>query len=132
MRRLGADREHHRPVRRSQLAQERLRSLAGDLFEGVDLERLRGMQRAFLTMALGGAKAYEGRDLRAAHAPLVARGLSDVHFDRFMKALRETLQEMGVGDEAMIDVLTVLEGTRSNVLGLGAPAGASPARHPPG
>ncbi len=87
-------------------------------FEGVDIERLRGMQRAFLSMALGGEVEYAGRDLAAAHAGLVAKGLNDTHFDRVMTYLRQTLEELGVGEDLMIDVLTVAERTRRDVLGL--------------
>jgi two-component system chemotaxis sensor kinase CheA len=99
-------------------------------FQGVDIERLRGMQRAFLTMALGGENAYSGRDLRSAHAHLVAKGLNDNHFDRVMSALRQTLQELGVGEDLMIEVLTIAERTRKDVLGIGAPAQAAPAAAP--
>jgi two-component system chemotaxis sensor kinase CheA len=90
-------------------------------FEGVDIERLRGMQRAFLAMALGGGGEYTGRDLTTAHAGLVAKGLNDTHFDRVMTYLRQTLEELGVGEDLMIDVLTVAERTRRDVLGLNAP-----------
>ena len=63
------------------------------------MDRLRGMQKAFLTMALGGEDAYTGRDLTSAHAGLVERGLNDSHFDRFMKCLRQTLEELDIGEE---------------------------------
>ncbi len=96
------------------LADERL----APFFEGADLGRLRAMQQAFLTMALGGDQAYEGRNLREAHASLVARGLNDGHFDRVMTALRQTLEDLGADEDLMIDVLTVAESTRSEVLGL--------------
>jgi two-component system chemotaxis sensor kinase CheA len=78
------------------------------------------MQKTFLTMAFGGEDAYAGRDLASAHAGLVEKGLNDSHFDRVMKCLRQTLEELGVGEDLMIDVLTVAERTRSDVLGLNA------------
>ena len=95
-------------------------------FEGVDLDRLRNMQKTFLTMAFGGEDAYAGRDLASAHAGLVEKGLNDSHFDRVMKCLRQTLEELGVGEDLMIDVLTVAERTRPDVLGLNV-GNASPA-----
>jgi two-component system chemotaxis sensor kinase CheA len=84
-------------------------------FEGVDLDRLRNMQKTFLTMAFGGEDAYAGRDLASAHAGLVEKGLNDSHFDRVMECLRQTLEELGVGEDLMIDVLTVAERTRPDV-----------------
>ena len=87
-------------------------------FEGVDMDRLRTMLKAFLTMAFGGEDAYSGRDLTSAHAGLIKQGLNDSHFDRAMKCLRQTLEELDVGEDLMFDVLTVAERTRSDVLGL--------------
>ena len=52
-----------------------------EFFDGVDMERQAAKQKAFLTMVLGGPVAYTGKDMRAAHAHLVTRGLSDAHFD---------------------------------------------------
>ena len=51
-------------------------------FDGIDMDRQRGMQRDFMSMAFGGPSNYTGRDLRAAHAPLVAKGLNESHFNR--------------------------------------------------
>ncbi len=45
-------------------------------FDTTDMEGQRAKQKAFLTMAFGGPNNYSGKDLRAAHAPLVAKGLS--------------------------------------------------------
>ena len=50
-------------------------------FDLTDMEGQRAKQRAFLTMAFGGPSNYTGKDLRAAHAPLVAKGLNETHFD---------------------------------------------------
>ena len=38
-----------------------------EFFDGVDMDRLQGKQRAFLRMALGGPDGYDGADLTAAH-----------------------------------------------------------------
>lgn len=86
-------------------------------FEGVDMDRLRTMQKTFLTMAFGGEDAYSGQDFTSAHAGLINKGLDDSHFDRAMTCLRQTLEELDVGENLMIDVLTVVERTRSDVLG---------------
>ncbi len=96
-------------------------------FEGVDVDNLRDMQKTFLAMAFGGEDEYSGRDLASAHAGLVEKGLNDSHFDRAMKCFRQTLEELGVGEDLMIDVLTVAERTRPDVLGLNS-GNASPGK----
>ncbi len=74
-------------------------------------------QVAFMSHAFGGPDAYRGRDLRTAHADLVrSRGLSDVHFDAVVRHLDSTLRELGVGDELIAEVLTLVGGTRPEVL----------------
>ncbi len=88
-------------------------------FEGADLDHLRDMLRSFLTSMMGGDAAYGGRDLQSAHAGLAKRGLNDVHFDRFMTCLRQSLQEIGANEDIMIEILTIVESTRADVLGLG-------------
>jgi len=95
------------------LADERL---AG-FFAGVDIDKQRAKQRAFLTVALGGPNKYTGRGMRAAHARAVAEGLSDVHFDAVAGHLAATLRELGVGEEKIDEVLAIVETTRDDVLG---------------
>lgn len=86
-------------------------------FEGVDMERQAQKQKAFLTMVFGGPNAYTGKDMRAAHARLVAQGLSDVHFDAVVENLGATLKELGVADERIAEVAAIAETTRKDVLG---------------
>jgi hemoglobin len=74
-------------------------------------------QIAFLTMAFGGPSRYTGRDLRTAHAPLVARGLTDLHFDRIAQHLESTLNELSVPSDLVGEVLGVVATTRKDVLG---------------
>lgn len=85
-------------------------------FKGVDMDRQRRMQTAFLTYAFGGPNAYQGRDLRAVHAHLVARGLNDTHFDIIVEHLGNTLKEMGVGDEDIAQAAKVANSVRNDVL----------------
>ncbi len=91
-------------------------SLAG-FFEHLDLGAQINKQIAFMKMAFGGPNTYTGRDLRTAHAKLVARGLSDVHFDAVAGYLAETLIELGVTEEVRNDVLAIVGSTREDVLG---------------
>lgn len=86
-------------------------------FEGVDMLRQASKQKAFLTLAFGGPKKYSGRAMRAGHADLVKRGLSDEHFDAVVENLATTLKEMGVEEELIKRVAEVAESTRKDVLG---------------
>lgn len=65
--------------------------LAG-FFESADAAQLETHQRMFITAALGGPDAYEGRDMRAAHAHLP---ITDRDFDLFLEHLATTLAELG-------------------------------------
>ncbi|MEZ4300424.1 MAG: group 1 truncated hemoglobin [Polyangiaceae bacterium] len=85
-------------------------------FEGVDMERQAAKQKAFLTMVLGGPNGYTGKDMRTAHAHLVARGLNDSHFDAVVENLAATLRELGVGPEQIAEVAKIAESVRGDVL----------------
>src|SRR5690349_19321391 len=86
-------------------------------FEGVDMKRQIGKQKAFLTMVFGGPTKYTGLDMRAAHAHLVAKGLNDSHFDAVVENLAGTLKSLGVSSDDIADVARIAESTRSDVLG---------------
>ncbi|MCI5122395.1 MAG: group 1 truncated hemoglobin, partial [Candidatus Electrothrix sp. AUS4] len=86
-------------------------------FEGVDMDRQRAMQTAFLTFAFGGPNNYGGKDLRAAHAHLVAKGLNDTHFDIILEHLGATLKELGVPDELIGQAADVANSVRGDILG---------------
>lgn len=95
------------------LADSRIRKF----FTGVDMERQKGKQRAFLTMVFGGPTKYDGRDMREAHAALVEQGLNESHFDAVVELLAETLKEAGVGDDDIREVAAIAESVRGEVLG---------------
>ncbi len=86
-------------------------------FEGVDMDRQRAMQTAFLTFAFGGPNHYEGKDLRTAHAHLVAKGLNDTHFDVILEHLGATLKELGVPDELIGQAAGIANSLRDDILG---------------
>ncbi len=86
-------------------------------FEGVDMERQAGKQKAFLTMVFGGPNNYTGEDMRKGHAHLVKKGLDDSHFDAVVEDLGATLAEMGVPNELIAEVAALAETTRADVLG---------------
>jgi hemoglobin len=85
-------------------------------FEDVDMEKQAAKQKAFLTYAFGGPHNYTGKDMRAAHAHLVARGLNDSHFNAVVENLASTLQELNVPNELIAEVAAIAESTRSDVL----------------
>ena len=86
-------------------------------FDGVDMDRQRGKQKAFLTMAFGGPHAYTGQDMRQGHAHLLTMGLNDSHVDAIIELLGGTLKELGVGDAQIAQVAAIAESTRNDVLG---------------
>jgi hemoglobin len=86
-------------------------------FEGVNMEVQTRKLVGFMAWAFGGPDALKGRDLRAAHAALVKRGLGDVHFDAIAKHLSGTLADLGVADDLAREALTIVAGTREEVLG---------------
>lgn len=88
-----------------------------EFFETVDMDAQRNKQKAFLTMAFGGPHTYTGKDMRTAHAHLVARGLNDGHFNAVAENLKLTLEELKVPEQLVKQVLNIAESTRSDVLG---------------
>lgn len=85
----------------------------GVFFEDTDVARLKTHQRMFLTAALGGPDAYEGRDMRAAHAHL---HVTDRDFDLFLRYLAETLAEIDVTPDRIAEVLEALEPLRRDIV----------------
>ncbi len=97
-------------------------SRVNGFFKGVDMNRQIAMQTAFLTFAFGGPNNYNGRNLKAAHAHLVARGLNDSHFDVIVEHLGATLKELGVKDELIVHAAKVANSVRGDILGKTEPA----------
>ena len=86
-------------------------------FEGVDMKRQAGHQKAFLTFAFGGAPDYPGKNMREAHQHLVEKmGLNDSHFDAVIENLGATLTELGVAPELIQEAAGIAESTRNDVL----------------
>ncbi|WP_064792401.1 group I truncated hemoglobin [Shewanella woodyi] len=87
-------------------------------FDDVDMDRMRAMQKSFLTMAFGGPNGYTGSSLREAHAPLLKQGLDTSHFTTVAGHLQATLKELNVSDELIEQVMTIAAGTHDDVLSL--------------
>lgn len=90
-------------------------SVAG-FFGDTDMDAQRDKQKAFLTMVMGGPNAYEGKDLRTAHAPLVEKGLNEDHFMAVAGHLKTTLEELDVPENLVDAIMDVAGGTIDDVL----------------
>lgn len=96
------------------LADDRIRHF----FANTDMARQRQHQKAFLTLAFGGANHYSGKSMRDAHAPLVARlGLNESHFDAVVENLAATLGELGVAAPLIGEVAAIAASVKDDVLG---------------
>lgn len=92
--------------------------IVGEFFERLDMDAQIVKQKQFMTMAFGGGTRYTGKDLREAHAGLVREyGLTDIHFDEVGRLLQESLEELGVDDVLVNEVLNIVVGTKNDVLG---------------
>src|SRR3954468_20315751 len=85
-------------------------------FDDVDMDTQIAKQKAFLTMVFGGPVAYSGKDMRAGHAHLVARGLNDSHVDAVIELLGESLREVGAPEPLIAKVAAIAESARADVL----------------
>jgi len=85
-------------------------------FDDVDMDGQIAKQKAFLTMVFGGPNNYTGKNMREAHAPLVEKGLSDLHVDVVIEHLGATLKELGVADEDIAEVASIANSVRDDVL----------------
>lgn len=70
-------------------------------FEHVDMQRLKGHQRAFLAAALGGPEMFSGRDIATAHSHLNITGPA---FEAVSEHLAITLRDIGVDAETIAQV----------------------------
>jgi len=88
-------------------------------FEGVDMDRQAGKQKAFLTMVFGGPANYTGKDMYEGHKHLIKMGLNDSHVDAVIENLGATLKELGVKGELIAQVAGIANSVRDDVLGRG-------------
>ena len=88
-------------------------------FEGVDIDRLKRHQRAFIGMALGGPVAYAGRDMKAAHAGL---DVTAEAFASVVSHLVDTLTMLGVPGDTIATIGGALAPLQADIVT--APYGA--------
>jgi hemoglobin len=85
-------------------------------FECTDMANLRARQSMFISMLLGGQVVYTGKEIGVAHAQPRAQGLTNSHFDTFLKHFRAALDEVGVNPERAEKVMKLLESKRGTVV----------------
>lgn len=86
-------------------------------FKNIDTRRLARHQHHLLMTVTGGPGRYNGRSLRDAHRKLVLeQGLNDSHFDAVAEILKSTLEELGVEESAVVEIMGIVEGTRADIL----------------
>ena len=85
-------------------------------FEDVDVDALRRSQQAFVIYAFGGPNNYSGKNLRAAHQEAVENRLNDKHFDLVAGHLKTAMEELDVPADLIDEALTIVGGTRADVL----------------
>jgi hemoglobin len=90
-------------------------------FDGVDMRRLMGHQRAFISAAIGGPEPYLGRSMGEAHALL---NIQPDHFDRVVDHLANTLIDLGV-DGPIVEEIGANLAPLKNEIAPGAAARAS-------
>lgn len=85
-------------------------------FDNTDMDAQRNKQKAFLTMVFGGPNEYTGKDMREAHAPLVAKGLNEDHFMAVAGHLKTTLEELNVPENLINAIMDTAGSTMDDVL----------------
>ena len=82
-------------------------------FEGIEMERLIDHQTKFLSHALGGPVEYSGRSLAASHKNL---NISREDFAEVAQILQEALEDAGLTDEDIAQIMEVVGGTQDAVV----------------
>ena len=81
--------------------------------EGLDLDRLKQQQYAFISQAIGGPDQYAGRSLASAHARL---RVEDRHFDAFVEIVAAVLNDLGVAQDVAAEVVSRVAAVRSLIV----------------
>ncbi|PCJ98505.1 MAG: hypothetical protein COA45_07195 [Zetaproteobacteria bacterium] len=88
-------------------------------FRNTDMKRQRAKQKVFLTYAFGGSPNYSGASMRKTHERLVKEeGLNTDHFTAVAENLQATLEELGLSNEIIDEVMTIVASTHDDILNL--------------
>jgi hemoglobin len=86
----------------------------GEYFMGVDIDRLKAAQLAFLRAAFGDTEApYRGASLQAAHKGQL---VTEHAFDQFVEMFVTAAADAGAGEAEQAEILTALKATRASVI----------------
>jgi truncated hemoglobin YjbI len=85
----------------------------GEYFMGVDIDRLKSAQLAFLRKVFGDDTEYRGAALRDAHHGQL---VTELAFDQFVDIFVAAAREMGVNDADQTEVRTALKSLRASVI----------------
>lgn len=101
----------------SEVVEEFYRNMLDDpllahYFDGLDVQRVKAHQYAFLTVSSGGPRHYVGRPLARAHSGL---GITPEHFDRALGHLAAAMKEVGVRDQEIDGLIEELRPYRAQV-----------------
>jgi len=82
-------------------------------FDGIDPDRLKAHQLAFLSHVLGGPDRYEGRELRDVHA---AHAIEQRHFDSITLHMEIAFLEIGLSEELVAQALSAIKAATSDIV----------------
>lgn len=82
-------------------------------FRGKDLPRLKQLGTQFFCMGAGGPQAYDGRDMRAAHAGM---NINEQELLAAMDDIVSALRAQGVGAAEVHEVVGILYSMKGDVL----------------
>lgn len=82
-------------------------------FRGKDLAKLKKLGTQFVCAGIGGPQAYEGRDLRSAHAGM---NVSEQEFLETMDDIVASLNDHSVGAQEINEVVAILYSLKGDVL----------------
>ena len=82
-------------------------------FRGIDLNRLKEHQRAFLAVGLGGPEAYDGRSMRTAHTGLA---ITQDGYTTVVAHIAEALIQLGVDEPIVRQVIKRIETMRAAIV----------------
>jgi hemoglobin len=82
-------------------------------FKHIDMERQSGKLKVFLAFAFGAPMKYDGRSLRESHRHMQ---LTEVHFNAVAEHLVSTLNELGVAQPLIDEVVAIAMSVKADVL----------------
>ncbi len=84
-------------------------------FDGIELDKLKAHQRAFLAVGLGGPELYEGRSMRTAHR---GQQITNDAYTAALDHLAEALTDLGVQKSVTEQVIDRIEKLRAAIVGV--------------